>query len=96
MRKLKLFLLLFFVQLAVPLAVLRAIWDTIVSGEETHTWEILKAYDRLANATFNGDSNETISSHANRARSENRKWGCVLCKWLDSIQANHCKDAEGV
>lgn len=77
------------------LSVAKALWSIIV-GNYGNAFEILKGYDRLGNASTNGRSNETISSRANRARSEGRRWGCVLCKILDSIDPNHCKNSENI
>jgi len=53
------------------------------------------AIDRAANASLNGDYNETISSRANRARLNGSRWGCILCKFLDLFQKDHCQKAAG-
>lgn len=53
------------------------------------------ALDRAGNAAVNGDHGETISSRANRARSEGWMWGCVLCRILDWIKPDHCRDSAG-
>ena len=53
------------------------------------------AIDRAANGAFNGSHNETISSRANRARVHGRRWGCVLCKFLDWFKKGHCEDSAG-
>lgn len=92
MRSLRIFLVLLICQLAALLAPLRAGW-ALLTGNQDRAWEISKAYDRLGNAVTNGRSIETISSRADRARNEGRRWGCVLCRLLDAIQANHCRDA---
>lgn len=57
--------------------------------------DIAVALDRAGNAAINGDNRETISSRANRARSEGRRWGCLLCKLLDAFSPNHCRDSAG-
>jgi hypothetical protein len=57
--------------------------------------DIAVALDRAGNAAANGSNKETISSRANRARSEGRIWGCVLCRILDSLSPNHCRDSAG-
>lgn len=49
------------------------------------------SYDQLANAAFGGSEDETISSRAGKARREGRRWGCVLCRWLDELDAGHCE-----
>lgn len=56
---------------------------------------IALAYDQLANATTGGDVDETISSRAGRLKKEGRGWACVLCKVLDWLDKDHCKDAIG-
>lgn len=56
---------------------------------------IMVALDRAGNAAVNGDNRETISSRAYRAMTEGRAWGCVLCKMLDVVKKDHCKDSEG-
>lgn len=58
-------------------------------------WALAVAHDQLANAAANGDPDETISSRANRARAERRRWGCVLCGLLDRIDPGHCAASAG-
>jgi hypothetical protein len=57
--------------------------------------DIAVALDRAGNAAINGSNEETISSRANRARSEGRRWGCILCRILDALSPNHCRDSAG-
>lgn len=52
---------------------------------------ILIAIDQLGNALINGNPDETISSRAGKAMVAGKKWGCVLCKFLDWFQKDHCK-----
>lgn len=54
---------------------------------------ILIAIDQLGNALINGNPDETISSRAGKAMIAGKKWGCVLCKFLDWFQKDHCKKA---
>lgn len=42
---------------------------------------------------FDGDPHETISDRAALARSRGRRWGCVLCRWLDRLNPGHCDRA---
>lgn len=56
-----------------------------------HIWNLLIVLDELINVIFNGRV-ETISHRANRARLSGKTWGCLLCKWLDKIQPNHCEN----
>lgn len=48
------------------------------------------SFDQLANTTFGGHEDETISSRAGKARLKGKRWGCVLCKWLDWFDPDHC------
>lgn len=50
--------------------------------------------DQTANAAFNGDEDETISSRAGRVK-DNEKWACILCKLLHKIDPNHCENSIG-
>lgn len=68
----------------------------ILAGSE-RAWWVLRAYDRVGNAAlFGGNDKETISSHANRAEQEGRRWGCLLCRFLDRFEQNHCQNSAGV
>ena len=58
-------------------------------------WTIALGYDQLANAATGGDEDETISSRANRARIAGRRWGCVLCRFLDIFEKDHCRKSAG-
>lgn len=59
-------------------------------------WRIAKGYDRVGNAATGGMDTETVSSRANRARAEKRRWGCVLCRVLDWIEEDHCSKSAGI
>ena len=54
---------------------------------------VLIAFDCLVNSVFRGRSGQTISSRAADARGDGKWWGCVLCRWLDKIDMNHCEKA---
>jgi len=64
----------------------------IISGSE-RAWRLAVSYDQLANTAFGGNEDETISSRAYKASLKGDRWGCVLCKLLDRIQKDHCKNA---
>lgn len=49
--------------------------------------------DQAANVSANGRLDETISARAAKAQIAGRKWGCILCKILNAIQTDHCKNA---
>lgn len=59
-------------------------------------WLQALSFDRATNVAANGDPDETISSRAHRARTEKRRWGCALCRLLDWIDRNHCRDSAGI
>jgi hypothetical protein len=56
-----------------------------------YLWNLLVALDELTNAILLGDPRETISSRADKAMNEGKRWGCVLCKLLNYIQKDHCQ-----
>lgn len=47
--------------------------------------------DNAASACFGGDGFVTISHRAKLARRTGKRWGCVLCRILDSLQKDHCE-----
>ena len=51
------------------------------------------AIDQLFNTLLNGDEDETISSRAAKARMKGKRWGCVLCRFLDWLDPNHCTNS---
>lgn len=53
-------------------------------------WKLATAFDQLLNTAGNGDPDETVSSRAAKARMAGRRWGCVLCRVLDSLDTDHC------
>ena len=54
---------------------------------------IATALSILLNAIIGGQPTETLSYRAATAREKKIKWGCVLCRVLDSIDHNHCDKA---
>ncbi len=53
--------------------------------------DILIGVDQLGNALLRGDPDETISSRAAKAEVRGKRWGCVLCTFLDKLDPDHCK-----
>lgn len=52
---------------------------------------LLVAIDQVGNAILGGYPDETISLRAARERDLNDKeWACILCKFLDLFQKDHC------
>lgn len=75
-------------------ACLRMLTYIIVGSDRA--WRMAVAFDRIDNAACGGSDKETISSRAYRAQQEGRPWGCILCKLLDRVQKDHCKNSAGV
>lgn len=67
-----------------------------ILGGSPRAWRIIVAYDRVGNAATGGQDTETISSRANRGRSEGRRSWCLLCRLLDRLDADHCKRSAGI
>lgn len=73
------------------------VWAIIFAP--SHAWELAVAKDQLANAAFNGNMDETISSRADRHSKcdVNREcWAVCLCWLLDKIDPDHCRKSRGV
>lgn len=55
-------------------------------------WNILISIDQFFNTLLGGDPDETISSRAGK-----RESNCKLCKWLckflNKLDPDHCKDS---
>ncbi len=92
-QKIELIAIAFFIALCIPLAFIRLGWAIITNTDRA--WDVLVAFDRVGNAALNGNPKETISSRAYRGTLEGNKGWCILCKILDDIQKDHCKDAAG-
>lgn len=50
----------------------------------------LRWIDEGLNVLTGGDANETMSSRAGKGVKEGKRWACVLCRFLDLIQKDHC------
>lgn len=63
------------------------------SGEgrvKRYIWNLLIAFDQLGNALRGGDPDETISSAAGKAMRNGKRWACVLCRFLNWFEKDHC------
>ena len=49
--------------------------------------------DLAVNTVLGGSPNETISERSAKARDAGRRWGCVLCRFLNWINPGHCDRA---
>ena len=55
---------------------------------------VLIAFDQLIQAALKyGIPGQTISARAGKAMKRGRRWGCVLCQWLDRLDPGHCDRA---
>jgi len=71
-----------------------AVWMLLaILGGSKRAWIIAKSYDQLGNAATGGSEDELISSRAGKAKQHGRKWACILCKFLDKIEKDHCKNS---
>lgn len=43
------------------------------------------------NTLTGGDPLETMSSRAGKAQNEGKRWGCILCRFLNLFQRDHCQ-----
>ena len=50
----------------------------------------LRWLDEGLNVLTGGDANETLSSRAGKGVKEGKRWACVLCRFLDLFQRDHC------
>lgn len=78
-------------QLGMALIGLRMLYAVATAPDRA--WKIALAVDEAGNVAGNGQLGQTISARAAQARNEGRRWGCVLCRWLDRLDAGHCDRA---
>lgn len=50
-------------------------------------------FDEGVNVLRGGDPHETISSVAGKAQVKGERWACMLCRFLDLFQKDHCKNS---
>lgn len=75
-------------------ALVAAVWMLFAIAFGSHrAFNIAIAYDELGNAATGGKPKQTISARAALARGEGQRWGCILCRLLDWVQKDHCKNS---
>ena len=79
--------------LAFVLTALRLAWALLVDVRMAN--RIALSFDQLANAAFGGNPDETISSRAGRKKKDGEKWACLLCRFLDAFEKDHCDRSIG-
>ena len=98
MKRLLLLLLTPLFIITFVLWVIQYFWLLIANPERA--WTLAVSGDQLANTVFNGNPDETISSRSARHcigdPKDVEKWACLLCKLLDKIDKDHCKNNLGV
>lgn len=94
MRRLFLISIIPLLLLGMLLFWVRYLWSALFSP--ARAMKLAISGDQLANSALNGDEDYTISHRAALARREGRLWGCVLCKFLDELDQNHCEKSIGV
>lgn len=90
--------------LILSLAAFTFVWWTIrylwyIIWEPNESWRLAISLDQLANTTFNGHEDDTISSRAGRHSKEDEHrecWAVWLCRILDKLDPNHCEKSIGV
>lgn len=82
------FVILFLCTIGDAISIIWMILALLVNSERW--WKIAHGKDQSYNAVFGGNDDETISSRAGRAMIRGEKWGCVLCKFLDIFEKDHC------
>ena len=57
-----------------------------------YVWNIIIWIDQGVNVVFmRGDPDETVSSRAAKAQRKGHRWGCVLCRFMDLFDKDHCE-----
>lgn len=54
-------------------------------------FRILVSLDQFLNVLALGLPDETISSRAAKAARKGKRWGCILCRFLDLFDRDHCE-----
>lgn len=65
-------------------------WLVLAVAGNARAWRLAIAEDQAWNVPWGGSEDETISSRAAKAARKGKRWGCVLCHWLDRIDPGHC------
>jgi hypothetical protein len=76
---------------------IKYIWSVVFSPDSA--WTLAVSADQLANTAFNGNPDETISSRAYRHSQDNEDrecWAVWLCRLLNKVEKDHCKNSLGV
>lgn len=83
-----LLVLLIVVRVLEPLVFIKGVIVAVINHDRA--WHILKGYDILGNCSLNDYTIQTISERAAKAREDGKKWGCIVCDFLDFFDKKHC------
>jgi hypothetical protein len=65
-----------------------------VTARKPRWLRFLISIDQTFNVlVLDGDEDETISSHAGKAMLSGERWGCILCRFLELFEKDHCLKA---
>ena len=67
--------------------------ETVMKYVKQFIINLLIILDEFLNTLTLGSPEETISSRSAKARNAGKKWGCIMCKFLNLFQKNHCDKA---
>lgn len=68
--------------------------DEASALKEGYLHRVLVGFDMFVNVVANGHPSETISSRSSRAAAEGKRWGKVMCGFLNLFQSNHGPKAQ--
>jgi hypothetical protein len=79
-----------------PVIVLAALFGLLAYGWQLifrpdKAWRIVIGFDQIANVSFVGSEDETISSRAGKGARKGIWHWCLLCKFLHWIDPHHCE-----
>lgn len=60
-------------------------------GVRRYLIRVLISVDQMANTLLGGCPDETISDSLYRHKTEGAKFACVLCRFLDLFERDHCR-----
>ena len=87
--------------LALIVWTIKYIYNVFVNPDRA--WVLAISVDQTANTAFNGHEDETISSRAGRhcpesggLEEDREAWACLLCRFLDRLDPDHCRKSIGV
>jgi len=62
----------------------------MIAWLKRYAYNWVRLADVALNVATGGDANEMLSSRAGKGLKEGKRWCCVLCRFLDIFQKDHC------